>query len=106
LAAIIFSFGHSHFESAFLLDRILVWRTLGVRIVTRDCPAASSHEIDGALRCLASFESAAAGTVAYDMRRVIVCGGGSPPPFLPFWLTTSPGKREELGSLSAATILP
>ncbi|HET7048216.1 MAG TPA: hypothetical protein VFI54_08120 [Solirubrobacteraceae bacterium] len=26
--------------------------------------------------------------------------------FLPFWLKTSPGKREELGSLSAATILP
>jgi hypothetical protein len=26
--------------------------------------------------------------------------------FLPFWLKTSPGKREELGSLSAGAILP
>jgi hypothetical protein len=30
------------------------------------------------------------------------CGGRRPAAFLPFWLRTSPGKREELGSLSAA----
>src|SRR5690348_3076223 len=102
LAAILLPFSHSHFG--------------GLLHVPPSAPSFAFPCVVGGV-VVVERDSSLPGDAAENAN--VCVGHDSPEParnffaaaaiadaFLPFWLKTSPGKREELGSLSAAPILP